>query len=180
MIAISDNNATKTIIKKIRSISKSLYLVVRTRYVKETSELLALGADEVIPEEFETSVQIFTHVLQNFLVPEDDIDNLVDMVRADNYQLFKGELKRPKTFQPQSIADFNITCLRLNADSSEVIGKPLYDLNLRANYGINIVAIKRKDAMLESVEPGEVLRQGDIIYVIGNPSNIDQFHKYVK
>lgn len=156
VIAISDKNATKTVIKKIRSISKSLYLVVRTRYVKETSELLALGADEVIPEEFETSVQIFTHVLQNFLVPEDDIDKLVDMVRADNYQLFKGELKRPKTFQPQSIADFNITCLRLNADSSEVIGKPLYDLNLRANYGINIVAIKRKDAMLESVEPGEV------------------------
>ena len=95
VIAISDNLGTKAVIKNIRSQSDSLYLVVRTRYVKETSELIALGADEVIPEEFETSIQIFTHILQNFLVPEDDIEHLIDKVRADNYKLFKGELKRP-------------------------------------------------------------------------------------
>jgi CPA2 family monovalent cation:H+ antiporter-2 len=74
VIVISDNQAIKTIITHIRSHSQSLYLVVRTRYVKMTTELIALGADVVIPEEFETSIQIFTNVLQNFLVPEDDIE----------------------------------------------------------------------------------------------------------
>ena len=180
VIAISDNNATKAIIKNIRSHSESLYLVVRTRYVKETSELIALGADEVIPEEFETSVQIFTHVLQNFLVPEDDIGQLVDNVRADNYQLFKGELKLPKTYRPKNISDFNITCLRLNSDSNEFLGKPLRLLNLRAEHGINILGIKRKDEMLDNVQPEEILKQGDIIYVLGNQSKIEQFHKMVK
>ncbi len=180
VIAISDNNATKAIIKNIRSHSESLYLVVRTRYVKETSDLIALGADEVIPEEFETSVQIFTHVLQNFLVPEDDIGQLVDNVRADNYQLFKGELKLPKTYRPKNIADFNITCLRLNSDSNEFLGKPLRTLNLRAEHGINILGIKRKDEMLDNIHPEEILKQGDIIYVLGNQSKIEQFHKMVK
>jgi CPA2 family monovalent cation:H+ antiporter-2 len=180
VIAISDNHATKTVIKNVRSHSDSLYLVVRTKYVKETSELIALGADEVIPEEFETSVQIFTHVLQNFLVPEDDIDQLVEKVRADNYQLFKGELKLPKTYRPKNIADFNITCLRMTSDSNKVLGKPLNELNLRANYGINILGIKRKDEMLDAVQPDEVLRQGDIIYIQGNQSNIEQFHRIIK
>ena len=100
VIAISDNFATKTIIQNIRSLSDSIYLVVRTRYVKGTMELLALGADEVIPEEFETSVLIFTHILQNFLIPEDDIEQLIAKVRSDNYQLFKGESKLPKTYHP--------------------------------------------------------------------------------
>ncbi|AZJ35626.1 monovalent cation:proton antiporter family protein [Tenacibaculum singaporense] len=180
VIAISDNTATKTIIKNIRYHSESLYLVVRTRYVKETSELIALGADEVIPEEFETSVQIFTHVLQNFLVPEDDINLLVDKVRADNYQLFKGELKHPKTYRPKNITDFNITCLRLNSDSNMFLGKPLKELNLRAVHGINILGIKRKNEVLDSIHPEEVLKQGDIIYVQGNQNKIEQFHKIIK
>ncbi|MEB2775937.1 cation:proton antiporter [Algoriphagus sp. D3-2-R+10] len=180
VIAISDNFATRSVIKNIRSHSDSIYLVVRTRYIKETSELLALGADEVIPEEFETSVQIFTYVLQNFLVPEDDIDQFIEKVRADNYQLFKGELKRPKTYRPNELADFNITCLRMNADSNTFLGKPLRELNLRADYGINILGIKRKNEMMESIHPDDKLKQGDIIYIQGNQSKIEQFHKLIK
>ena len=179
VIAISDNQATKTIIKNIRDISDTIYILVRTRYYKETAELLALGADEVIPEEFETSLQLFSHVLQNFLVPEDRIKNLIDEVRSDNYSLFKDELKRSKTLRPKELAEFNITCLRINADSSEVLDKPLKVLKLRAEYGINILAIKRKDEMLESVLPDEVLKQGDVIYVQGNQTNTDQFFKLI-
>lgn len=180
VIAISDNLATRTIIRNIRALSDSLYLVVRTRYVKETSELIALGADDVIPEEFETSVQIFTHVLQNFLVPEDDIDLLVQKVRADNYQIFKGEPQLHKTSRNKSIADFNITCLRMNGDSNEFIGVPLNELNLRAKYGINILGIKRKNIMLDSIQPDEVLKQGDFIYILGQQRQIEQFGKLIK
>lgn len=180
VIAISDKAATKRVIKNIRTFSDSIYLVVRTRYVKETSELIALGADEVIPEEFETSVQIFTNVLQNFLVPEDDIEQFIDNMRADNYQLFKGELKRPKTYRPTELADFKITCLRLNGDTNKFLDNSIKELNLRAQYGITILGIKRKDEMLESVQPDEKLRQGDLVYVQGSQSNIEQFHKLVK
>jgi len=180
VIAISDNQATKAIIKNIRSHSDSLFLVVRTRYVKETSELIALGADEVIPEEFETSIQIFTNILQNFLVPEDDIEQMIDKVRADNYELFKGDLKRPKTYRPSNITDFNITCLRMTSDSNKFLGKPLKELKLRADFGINILVIKRKNEMLESIKPDETLKNGDIIYIQGNQSNIERFHKLIK
>ncbi len=180
VIAISDNFATKNIITNIRSRSTSLYLVVRTRYVKETSDLIALGADEVIPEEFETSVQIFTHVLQNFLVPEDDIDMLVEKVRADNYQLFKNEVRRTKNYKPSILSDFNITTLRINTDSNRFLGKPLKDLDLRAQYGINILGIKRKDKMHQSIKPEDVLKQGDIVYIQGTQMQIEQFHKLIK
>lgn len=179
VIAISDNFAVRTIIKNIRSHSSTLYLVVRTRFVKETMELIALGADEVIPEEFETSIQIFTNVLQNFLVPEDDINRFIDVIRADNYKLFNGKIKQPKTYKPNNLADFNITCLRINSDTNEFSGKPLKELNLRAKFGINILGIKRKDVMQESVQPEERLKQGDIIYILGNPSKIEQFHKKI-
>ncbi len=179
VIAISGNTDTQNIIKNIRSISDSLYLVVRTRYVKETSELLALGADEVIPEEFETSIQIFEHILHNFLVPEGDIVQLIQKVRADNYQMFKGELKGPKTYRTSELADFNIKSLRMRSDSNKFLGKPLRELNLRAIYGINILAIKRKDKLLESLQPDEIIKQGDIIYIQGAQSKVEEFYKLI-
>ena len=180
VVAISDNQATKKVVKNVRNHSDSLYLVVRTRFVKEISELFALGADEVIPEEFETSVQIFTHVLHNFLVPEDDIDQIVEKVRADNYQLFKGELKKPTVFKPNNLADFNITCVSMSADSNQFLGKPLKELNLRIEFGINILGIKRKEMLMQNIQPDDVLLQGDRVYIQGKQSNIEQFHKLVK
>src|SRR5690606_32959777 len=86
VVAISDPTATKYIVSNIRHISQSVHIIVRTRYINEIDDLLAIGADEVIPEEFETSIAIFTIVLQNFLVPVDEIENLINSIRTDNYK----------------------------------------------------------------------------------------------
>jgi CPA2 family monovalent cation:H+ antiporter-2 len=42
------------------------------------------------------------------------------------------------------------------------------------------LGIKRKNELLESIQPEERLKQGDIIYIQGNQSNIEQFHKLIK
>ncbi|MDD3789491.1 MAG: cation:proton antiporter, partial [Petrimonas sp.] len=179
VIVISDSAATKTIIKNIRFISQSVYLLVRTRFVKDTQELLDMGADNVIPEEFETSIQIFSFVLQNFLVPEDDIEKFTHIIRDDNYDLFKNQKTRRKTFQPAQLPDFNITCMRINTDSGRFVGHPLKEMNLRANYGINILAVSRGENMIEQLDPNDVLQQDDIIYVNGKPENIEKFQRLI-
>jgi len=47
-------------IRFVRSINPSIFILVRTRYAAEVDELLKLGADQVIAEEFETSIEIFS------------------------------------------------------------------------------------------------------------------------
>ncbi|MGH7828987.1 MAG: cation:proton antiporter, partial [Candidatus Binatia bacterium] len=58
VIAISDPVATARIVSQARSLNPDLYIIVRTRYVAEIEHLYQLGANQVIPEEFETSVEI--------------------------------------------------------------------------------------------------------------------------
>jgi CPA2 family monovalent cation:H+ antiporter-2 len=53
-------------------------------------ENLRMGADEVIPEELETSVEIFTRVLNKYLVPKDEIMNHIDKIRAGNYTMMRS------------------------------------------------------------------------------------------
>lgn len=180
VVAISDIQATKIIVAKIRAMSSSLHIVVRTRYVKEIAELTALGANEVIPEEFETSIEIFSRVLRNFLIPEDDIERLSQTIRSDNYEVFQSEQHHPKTFRVPNIPDFTITCVRVMKDSGKLIGKPLKTLNLRADYGVNIISISRNDHVIDSITPDDMLLQGDLVFVHGKPSKIEAFHRMVK
>ena len=154
-------------------------MLVRTRYVKEMDELIALGADDVIPEEFETSVEIFSRVLHNFLVPVDDIEEFSEKVRADNYELFKSQQKLPKTFRPTQFPAFNITCMRVLADSSKILGKPLKELDLRNQYGVNILGITRNGDLLENIHSTEVILRDDVLFVSGSNPNIEQFRKIV-
>jgi len=90
VIAINDPAAVRRITESIHSINPGLYLIVRTRYVGEVPDLYKLGADEVIPEEFETSIEIFTRVLTKYLVPGDEVERLIATVRADGYEMFRS------------------------------------------------------------------------------------------
>jgi len=180
VIAISDPTATKYIVSNIRNICQSVYVIVRTRYINETEELLSLGADEVIPEEFETSLTIFSRVLQNFLVPVDEIEKLVRSIRSDNYNLLQAQPKMPKMIKPTPIPNFKVTCVRLEADGGKLTGKTIQQANIRKNYGVNILAINRNDRMIYPISPENKLQQNDLIYVSGNPEHIDAFFKAAK
>jgi len=179
VIAISDPSATKVITRNIREVSQSVHLVVRTRYVKEIPELIALGADDVIPEEFETSIEIFLRTLHYFLVPEDDIENFVDIVRSDNYMLFQNKENVPKTFRPTNFPDFNISCLKVRTDNRKIIGKTIDELDVRNKFGLNILAIMRDEELMSNVKRDEKILKRDLLYVMGSPINIDKFKKSI-
>lgn len=180
VVAVSDAIATRDIIRSVRSISRSVHLIVRTRYVKEISELIALGADDVIPEEFETSIEIFSRTLHNFLVPEDDIEYFIEMTRSDNYGMFKNKKSIPRTFRPTNFPDFNISCLKVKTDNSAIVGKTLGELDIRGQFGVNILSIMRDDKMISNVGPSEKLLRHDMLYIKGNNLKIDKFRESIE
>jgi CPA2 family monovalent cation:H+ antiporter-2 len=177
VIAISDRKETKTILSKIRHISQSLYTIVRTRYIKDVEELHALGADEVIPEEYETSIEIFNRVLHNFLVPQEDIDNFTSALRSDDYLFFQKKFEPPKDYKLPEIQDFNITTLKVSTDGSKLFRKTIGELNIRKDYHINILSIKRHKNFINVVKPSDKISRGDILFVQGKQQDIDEFSK---
>ncbi|MHC0038608.1 potassium channel family protein [Pseudoneobacillus sp. C159] len=63
--------------------------------------------------------------------------------------------------------------------SDKLDGHSLIDLDIRAKYGINIVAMKRGEDILVSPQASEVIRKGDILIVIGADADINRFEKKV-
>jgi CPA2 family monovalent cation:H+ antiporter-2 len=90
---ISDPTATRRIITIARELNPKVYIIARTRFVQEMHPLFELGANEFIPEEFETSVEIFTRVLVRYLIPRDEIDRFSAQVRADGYEILRSRFQ---------------------------------------------------------------------------------------
>ncbi|CUA78994.1 potassium channel family protein [Anoxybacillus suryakundensis] len=63
--------------------------------------------------------------------------------------------------------------------NEQLHGHSLLELDIRAKYGINIVAIKRNNDIIVSPLASEMIYEGDILIVIGADQDIDRFESEV-
>jgi len=89
VLAISDPIATRRAVTVARQLSPAIHIVARTRYLREIEDLRATGADQVVPEEFETSIEIFSLVLQHYRMPARVIAEKAERIRQEGYALFR-------------------------------------------------------------------------------------------
>ena len=179
VIAISDSITTKKIISCIRVISHSVHIIIRTQYMERIDEYIELGADEVVSEKFETSIEIFSRVLHNYLIPVHRLDNLVNTIRADNYKSLQSVKKLSTVMGRTQLPDFNIVSVRLLADSGGVVGKTIIEADIRKEYGITILSILRNNNMISAINPDERLIQNDIVFIKGDVEHIERFYNAV-
>lgn len=173
VVAISDPAATRRITEIIRRLSPKAYIIVRTRYVLELEPLHEIGADEVIPEEFETSVEIFTRVLKKYLVPADEIEEFVDDVRAGSYEMFRSLSKRTTSFSDFKLhlPDIQIRTFRIG-ENSIANGKTLGDIAMRKSHGVSVLAIRRDGVMMSNPHGDTGVIAGDLVVVVGSREKI--------
>jgi CPA2 family monovalent cation:H+ antiporter-2 len=181
VIAISDPEATKKIISILRSITETAHLIVRTRHVSEMDQILKLGADEVIPEEFETSIQIFTRVLNHYLVPYDKIQSFSSHIRARNYELLAGSgfpHQRPPHMQ-LNIPDMVIATLPVQRGANKIVGKSVLESGLKSQFNITILAIRRNNRYITEIKPEMTIETDDMLYLFGSPQKIAEVNRYL-
>jgi len=173
VLAINDPAAVRSIVATIKRINPKIHLIVRTRYLSEVESLYNLNADQVIPEEFETSVEIFTRVLTHFLVPKDEIERFVADIRSTGYEMLRS-LSRESTSYKETrlqLPDVDIVTFRLGA-ASPFVGKSLAETELRKQHGVSVLAIRRAGRILANPDVHVPFQSDDIVYVLGAPEKI--------
>ncbi len=95
-VVIGDPVATRGIVAQLRRVNPCLHIIARTRFVSEVQPLYDLGANEVVPEEFETSVQIFRLTARYFSVAEPDAQRIEDLIREDHYGVLREADERTR------------------------------------------------------------------------------------
>lgn len=173
VIAISDAAASRRVVAQARQLNPTLHIIVRTRYVAEMEPLYRLGANEVIPEEFETSIEIFARVLRNYLVAPDLIDQCVTAVRRDSYDMFRTMSRRHSHAVGIAgyLAGAEIGTFRVRK-GAPLAGESLRQGTLRNRSGATLLVIKRGAEVVTNPDPVWQLREGDIVLLLGTSEQL--------
>jgi monovalent cation:H+ antiporter-2, CPA2 family len=173
VISIGKLDILKIIIDKVRQLNKHASIVVRTRHIEDIEELYRIGATQVIPEEFETAINLFERVMANFLLPRNEIDLAVDRIRSDHYGIFMEDNGNTRFNISKDIPDVEIIAIEV-IKNAPVIGKTLVESKLRQDYGITLVALKREDKIIDHPKPSLTFCEGDVVYVLGKTEHLSK------
>lgn len=171
VVSVGDLIGAMAIVEKIRRLNKHAYILVRTKHVKDIEEIYKLGANQVIPEEFETAIDFFERILAKYLIPRTDIEAAVAHIREDNYGVFRDKINEKKFSILHDIPNIEITAMNIDT-SSKLAGKSILENNLRNEYGITILALKRSDSIIENPDSSMIIEPDDIVYILGKPEAI--------
>jgi CPA2 family monovalent cation:H+ antiporter-2 len=174
VLAMSDPQAARRTVNQARQINENVRIVVRTRYVSEITELFELGADEVIPEEFETSIEIFSRVLHRYGFKRNVIEGQIDRIREQGYEMLRSPTVPQEAVALPAGLDAASTETIFLSEDSPVIGKKLGELNLRDRSGATIIAVLRGGET--HISPGArfQLEEGDTVVVLGLSEKLEQ------
>ena len=180
-IAVSDPIATRRIVANVRSKSPNVQIVVRTRYVAEIEELKKLGANAVISEEFETSIEIFTRVLSIYMIPENEVEKLVNVIRADGYEMLRSISPRPGFIDSieSSLSEVNLANLKV-PPQCQLTGRTIRETDLRNKFRITLLAIKREKELINNPPPDTEFKEEDVLYLFGEPTSIINFKNFME
>jgi len=175
VVAISDPFITRRAVQIAKGLNPKLHVVVRTRYLREFEELHQLGADDVVPEEFETSIEIFALVLRTYNMPPDFVRQKAEQVRREGYALLRrSELPEfEHHLRGGTSTDAEVETCRID-DDSPAQGKTLTEIALRPRTGASVIAWTR--AGVTQANPSEKTRlmTGDIVVLLGSRAQIRQ------
>ncbi|HYR92031.1 MAG TPA: cation:proton antiporter [Terriglobia bacterium] len=167
VFAISDPVATRQAVATARRLNSGLYIIARTRYIAEIEQLYEAGADTVIAEEFETSLEIIRRILGRFGHRPSTIDREVLTMRQRRYEMFRGgpieKLPIPSEvgFEPFEVEVRN-----------KSHGQSLADLRVRESTGASIIAVRRDSSVVANPPSDYILHEGDHVYLIGGEEEI--------
>ena len=169
LLYVEGTSHKASIIKAAKILNPKLHVVVRTRYIDDLELLYEVGADDVIPIEFEAYLEMFSRALNHYLIPHEEIERLLAKIRSNGYKAFRSNGEKSNA-ESLNIPDFEINTMVIHKNSV-AYQKSIKDLDLRNKTGISILAIKRQDEVHTNPSADFILEDNDIIYTLGDHYN---------
>jgi CPA2 family monovalent cation:H+ antiporter-2 len=170
-VAITDPTATRQVVTLARSLNPDATILARTRYVLDVDPLQLAGANLVVAEELEGTIDLVSETLRIFGITEGAIERFTAELRDEGYEM----LRVPAAL----VLDPWLTELleRVSTEWLEVPGSfegeaSLADLEFRTRTGASILAVDRGGTTSTNPPPSFAIRAGDRLLVFGGSETV--------
>ncbi|MBL4910677.1 MAG: cation:proton antiporter [Alteromonadaceae bacterium] len=180
VIAFGEDRQSLEVIQKVRSLSKNVQILVRTRNDDHLDLMHEAGANEVVPEILEGSLMLVSQVLSLSGVPFTRIFRRVQKERKAHYNHLHGFYQGGETdLGPNSIDRIEFSHAVLLTENAFAIGYTIAALNLNERR-VELTALQRNEEEFENPAEDIILQAQDTLILRGKPRRVERAERFLQ
>jgi CPA2 family monovalent cation:H+ antiporter-2 len=171
VISFSDPRTALAILRTLRRQRADVPVLVRTADDTRSRELKEAGATEVVPEAFEASLMLASHVLMTLKVPPPRAMKSVEDLRANRYEMLRNVIARGDDSTNEAGFDEQVRSVVV-PPGSWCIGKAVDEVR-RAGAEVAFTGIRRQGILGRDPSGDTEFQEGDIVVIYGTPDALE-------
>ncbi len=174
VISFSDPATSIGILRSVRRLRPDVPVLVRTADDARLKELQDAGATDVVPETFEASLMLVSHVLMLLHVPVPRVLRTLGDIRSSRYAVLRNIVRRDDAHPLEELSGPR-EALRsvVVPPGAWVVGRTLAEVRDRG-VEATFTGVRRQGILGREPAPDTVLHEGDIVVIYGQPEELER------
>ena len=174
VVSFDSPDTALRIVRAVRSLRGDVPVLVRTEDDSRLDALQAAGATEIVPEIFETSLSLVSHVLLFLNVPAPDVLETTDAIRHDRYAILRSVFRRrdSRSLEDDDHAMRQQLRTVVLPPGAVAVGRSIGELRLDKGRVV-VTALRREGIVGRDPDPSTRLREGDVLVLWGAPEDLE-------
>jgi monovalent cation:H+ antiporter-2, CPA2 family len=173
VITFANPDVALRILRSVRELRPDVPILVRTQDDTKLVELQAAGATEVVPETFEASLMLLSHLLLLVKLPVGQVIRTVNDIRSHRYQMLRQYFREADAENlDQSHAFREELHSVILPPHAWAVGRSITELTERGSQA-TVNAVRRDGIVGREPAPDTVFKEGDVVVVYGTPEAVE-------
>jgi CPA2 family monovalent cation:H+ antiporter-2 len=173
VITFTNPEVALRILRAVRELRKDVPILVRTQDDTKLEQLQAAGATEVVPETFEASLMLLSHLLLLLKLPVPRVIRTVNDIRSHRYGMLRQYFRAADA---EHLDDSHAFREELHSvilpPHAWAVGRNIAELEARGSRA-TVSAVRRDGIVGREPGPDTLFKEGDVVVVCGTPEAVE-------
>jgi CPA2 family monovalent cation:H+ antiporter-2 len=173
VITFASPEVALRILRAVRGLRADVPILVRTQDDTKLEQLQAAGATEVVPETFEASLMLLSHLLLLLKLPVPRVIRTVNDIRSHRYGMLRQYFPSADALPLDSSHAFREELHSvILPPHAWAVGRSIAELSARGSRA-SVSAVRRDGIVGREPSPETLLKEGDVVVVCGTPEAVE-------
>jgi CPA2 family monovalent cation:H+ antiporter-2 len=173
VITFANPEVALRILRAVRELRDDVPILVRTQDDTKLEALQAAGATEVVPETFEASLMLLSHLLLLLKLPVPRVIRTVNGIRSHRYGMLRQYFRAADAEHLDSSHAFREELHSvILPPHAWAVGRSVADLAARGS-NASVSAVRRDGIVGREPAPDTLFKEGDVVVVCGTPEAVE-------
>ncbi len=173
VITFANPEVALRILRAVRELRQDVPILVRTQDDTKLEELQSAGATEVVPETFEASLMLLSHLLLLLKLPVPRVIRTINDIRSHRYGMLRQYFRAADA---EHLDDSHAFREELHSvilpPHAWAVGRSIAELAARGSRA-SVSAVRRDGIVGREPSPDTLLKEGDVVVVCGTPEAVE-------